>query len=105
MQSIWAIVLVFVWGKFEALYTYVTITEWFFLLLTALGFVAWVLIKKKETFSTRSAVFIFLSLIFSVVVTWFIVANAQSDNPAVYYGLLVIPIGMVVYYFMKKSSS
>ena len=35
MQSVWAIVLVFVWGKFEALYTYVTITEWFFLLLTA----------------------------------------------------------------------
>ncbi len=104
MQSIWAIVLVFVWGKFEALYTYVTITEWFFLLLTALGFVSWVLIKKKERFSFRTSVFMVLALIFSVVVTWFIVANAQSDNPAVYYGLLVIPIGMAVYYFMKKGA-
>jgi APA family basic amino acid/polyamine antiporter len=104
MQSVWAIVLVFVWGKFEALYTYVTITEWFFLLLTALGFVSWVVLKKKESFSIRSYVFIFLALVFSVVVSWFIIANAQSDNPAVYYGLLVIPVGMVVYYFMKKAS-
>ena len=104
MQSVWAIVLVFVWGKFEALYTYVTITEWFFLLLTALGFVSWVVLKKKESFSVRSSIFIFLALVFSIVVSWFIIANAQSDNPAVYYGLLVIPVGMVVYYFMKKAS-
>ena len=104
MQSVWAIVLVFVWGKFEALYTYVTITEWFFLLLTALGFVSWVVLKKKESFSVRSAIFIFLALVFSIVVSWFIIANAQSDNPAVYYGLLVIPVGMVVYYFMKGAS-
>jgi APA family basic amino acid/polyamine antiporter len=104
MQSVWAIVLVFVWGKFEALYTYVTITEWFFLLLTALGFVSWVVLKKKESFTVRSSIFIFLALVFSVVVSWFIIANAQSDNPAVYYGLLVIPVGMVVYYFMKKAS-
>jgi APA family basic amino acid/polyamine antiporter len=104
MQSVWAIVLVFVWGKFEALYTYVTITEWFFLLLTALGFVSWVVLKKKESFTVRSSIFIFLALVFSIVVSWFIIANAQSDNPAVYYGLLVIPVGMVVYYFMKKAS-
>ncbi|MEY4330453.1 MAG: hypothetical protein RL609_1201 [Bacteroidota bacterium] len=104
MQSVWAIVLVFVWGKFEALYTYVTITEWFFLLLTALGFVIYVLGRKKEGLSLRTVIFIVLSFAFSAVVTWFIVANAQSDNPAVYYGLLVIPIGAVVYFVMKSSS-
>lgn len=104
MQSVWAIVLVFVWGKFEALYTYVTITEWFFLLLTALGFVIYVLGRKKEGLSLRTVIFIVLSFAFSAVVTWFIVANAQSDNPAVYYGLLVIPIGAMVYFVMKSSS-
>jgi magnesium-transporting ATPase (P-type) len=66
--------------------------------------VSWVVLKKKESFSIRSYVFIFLALVFSIVVSWFIIANAQSDNPAVYYGLLVIPVGMVVYYFMKKAS-
>lgn len=104
MQSVWAIVLVFVWGKFEALYTYVTITEWFFLLLTALGFVFYVIGRKKENITLRSGIFIVLSFVFSVVVTWFIVANAQSDNPAVYYGLLVIPIGAGVYFIMKSGT-
>ncbi|MBM3429114.1 MAG: amino acid permease, partial [Bacteroidetes bacterium] len=104
MQSVWAIVLVFVWGEFEALYTYVTITEWFFLLLTALGFVIYVLGRKKEELSLRTVIFIVLAFVFSAVVSWFIVANAKSDNPAVYYGLLVIPIGATVYFVMKSSS-
>jgi APA family basic amino acid/polyamine antiporter len=102
MQSIWAIVLVFVWGKFESLYTYVTITEWFFLLMTAVGFIVWVFVKKRAEWNGRAYLFTILALIFASVVSWFIVANAKSDDPAAYYGLLVIPIGAVVYAIMKK---
>jgi APA family basic amino acid/polyamine antiporter len=101
LQSIWAIVLVFFWDGFEDLFTYVTITEWFFLLLTCLGFIALV-VKNREYNTLRNKVYLALSIIFSIVVTWFIFKNATSNNPAAYYGLLVIPIGMGFYYFMKR---
>jgi amino acid transporter len=101
LQSIWAIGLVFFWDGFEDLFTYVTITEWFFLLLTCLGFIALV-VKNREYNTLRNKVYLALSIIFSIVVTWFIFKNATSNNPAAYYGLLVIPIGMGFYYFMKR---
>jgi hypothetical protein len=94
-------VLVFYWGKFESLYTYVTITEWFFLLLTCIGFVA-LAVNQKLLGSFRILIFAFLALLFSVVVIWFISKNALSDDPAAYFGLLVIPVGVVFYYLFKK---
>ncbi len=103
LQSIWAIVLVFYWGKFESLYTYVTITEWFFLLLTCIGFVLMVY-RQKMLGSLRLIVFSILALLFSAVVIWFISKNALSDDPAAYFGLLVIPVGVVFYYIFKNRN-
>lgn len=103
LQSVWAIVLVFYWGKFESLYTYVTITEWFFLLLTCIGFVLMVY-RQKMLGSLRLIVFSVLALLFSAVVIWFISRNALSDDPAAYFGLLVIPVGVVFYYIFKNRN-
>jgi APA family basic amino acid/polyamine antiporter len=103
LQSIWAIVLVFYWGKFESLYTYVTITEWFFLLLTCIGFVLLVY-RQKMLGSGRMIAFSTLALLFSGVVIWFISKNALSDDPAAYFGLLVIPVGVVFYYIFKNRN-
>jgi APA family basic amino acid/polyamine antiporter len=102
LQSIWAIVLVFFWGGFEQLFTYVTITEWFFLLMTCVGFVM-LLVKNNEWNEKRNLIYMVLAVLFSTVVTWFIFKNATSDNPAAYYGLLVIPVGVLFYFWMKKS--
>jgi APA family basic amino acid/polyamine antiporter len=103
LQSIWAIVLVFYWGKFESLITYVTTTEWFFLLLTALGYLK-ITGMQRESWTWRQVIFSLLAILFSSVVIWFIYKNAVSDNPAAYYGLLVIPIGLVVYWLFTRKS-
>lgn len=102
LQSIWAIVLVFIWEGFEDLFTYVTITEWFFLLLTCIGFVM-MIFKNGEQKLPRNQIYLLLAAVFSVVVTWFIFKNATSNNPAAYFGLLVIPVGVVFYYLMKRK--
>ena len=104
LQSIWAIVLVFFWDGFEDLFTYVTITEWFFLLMTCIGFLL-MIFKNGEWKSSRNAAYILIAVIFSSVVSWFIFKNATSDNPAAYYGLLVIPIGIIFYYGMKRAGN
>ena len=102
LQSAWAIVLIFVWGKFEALYTYVTITEWFFLALACSGIFVFRIKKMGQTDGIfKSPLYPVLPVLFIAVVAWFIVKNALSDDPAAYYGLLVIPLGAVVHFVMK----
>jgi amino acid transporter len=105
LQSAWAIVLVFFWGKFEALYTYVTTTEWLFLMAAAAGiFIVRSRQKEKHTgFSVP--LYPVVPALFCLVVGWFIYKNAVSDNPAAYYGLLVIPIGALVYFIFRKSNA
>lgn len=103
LQSAWAIVLIFVWGKFEALYTYVTITEWFFLMLTSAGIFIFRIKKMgNEEGIFKTPVYPLLSSIFIAVVLWFISKNVMSEDPAAYFGLLVIPIG-AIFYFVKSK--
>jgi APA family basic amino acid/polyamine antiporter len=103
LQSVWAIILVFVWGKFESLYTYVTITEWFFLMLACIGLF---LIRKRggmDDTGFRTPLYPILPALFIGVISWFIYANATSENPSAYFGLLAIPIGLIFYYVFKMA--
>ncbi len=102
LQSVWAIILVFVWGKFESLYTYVTITEWFFLMLACIGIFVIRAKKGKATEGFKTPLYPVLPILFIAIVAWFIYANATSDNPSAYFGLLAIPIGMIFYFIFKR---
>lgn len=102
LQSCMAILLVFIWGKFESLYTYVTITEWFFLMLACIGLFIIRQKTKEKADSFKTPLYPVLPAIFIVVIGWFIYANAISDDPAAYFGLLAIPFG-VIFYFIFKS--
>ena len=64
-------------------------------------------IKKQgnEDGGFRTPLYPFLPLIFIEIVHWFVLNNVASDNPAAYFGLLVIPIGAVVYFLYNKLSS
>ncbi|MDZ4823072.1 MAG: amino acid permease [Flavobacteriales bacterium] len=104
LQSVWAILLVFVWGKFESLYTYVTITEWFFLLLTCIGIFMIRRKFKNQESGFRTPFYPVLPIIFIVVVGWFISQNVLSDNASAYSGLLVIPVGILFYYLFKSKT-
>lgn len=104
LQSAWAIVLVFFWGKFEALYTYVTTTEWLFLMAAAAGLFI-VRSRAKSTHEGFSVpLYPVVPVLFCLVVGWFIYKNAVSDNPAAYYGLLIIPVGALVYILFRSRS-
>jgi APA family basic amino acid/polyamine antiporter len=107
LQSMWAIVLVFLWGGFEDIINYVTITEWFFLMLAAVGIFVFRIRKSgNNDGGFKTPLYPLLPLIFIEIVHWFVINNVASDNPAAYFGLLVIPIGAVVYFIygkLKKS--
>ncbi len=103
LQSVWAIFLIFIWENFENLYTYVTITEWLFLLAACFGiFIVRGKMKDQEV-GFKTPLYPILPIIFCVVVAWFISMNAISEDPAAYFGLMVIPIGAVLYFIFKKG--
>ncbi len=103
LQSIWAIVLIMLWGTFSSIIDYVTFVEWLFLLVACIGIF---LIRKKykETPAFKTPLYPFLPIIFIAIIGWFIVRNAVADKAEYYAGLGVIPIGVVVYYIFKSRN-
>jgi APA family basic amino acid/polyamine antiporter len=102
LQSVWSIFLIFLWGRFESLYTYVTTTEWLFLMIACIGIFVVRHKQKDEKPSFKTPFYPILPIIFIGVVAWFIFMNAKSENPSAYFGLLIIPIGLIFYFFYKK---
>lgn len=106
LQSVWAIVLVYFWGDFKDIVNYVTISEFFFLLFTCLSIFIVRYKYKGSRAPFQSVLNPILAAIFCVVVGWFITKNIEAENEAAYYGLLLLPIGVLVYIaFMLYNKS
>lgn len=104
LQSVWAILLVYLWGSFSSIIEYVTFIEWMFLLIACIGIF---IIRKKYKGQPSSFMVPFypiLPLIFIAIVGWFIFRNALADKAEYYAGLLVIPVGVAFYYIFRKVS-
>lgn len=108
LQSVWAMLLVYMWGRFENIINYVTFIEWLFLLIACAGIF---IIRKKykdEPPSFKTPLYPILPILFILIVGWFIFMNAMADKVEYYAGLLVIPVGIIFYYsyrsITKKSN-
>jgi len=103
-QAIWAVILVAIWGSFEAVITYVIFIDWIFFI-----FVAFIVIlfrfKRKDLdrpyktigYPLTSAIFILTSFLFvlnTLIHNW-LYAGA---------GLLFLGLGLPVYYFFKSRN-
>lgn len=101
LQSGWAIVLVFLWGSFGSIIEYVTFVEWMFLLTACLGIFV---VRRKHSDQIpafKVPLYPFTPLLFIGVIGWFIFKNALADKAEYYAGLLVLPIGVLLYYLFK----
>jgi APA family basic amino acid/polyamine antiporter len=103
LQSGWAIALVFLWGTFERLISYVVFTDWIFFAMTAAS--VFVFRRKLPTaerpyrttgYPVTPAIFLAIALLF--------VLNTLLERPAESgAGLLFLALGVPVYYFWKKG--
>jgi basic amino acid/polyamine antiporter, APA family len=118
LQSVWAILLVMLWGKFSSIIEYVTFVEWLFLLVTCVGIFRIRQMAKEKISSMNDPLVLpkteaaaepafktpfypVLPIVFIAIIGWFIVKNAVADKIEYYAGLVVIPVG-VVFYFINK---
>ncbi len=105
LQSGWAIALVFLWGTFERLISYVVFTDWIFFAMTAAS--VFVFRRKLPTaerpyrttgYPVTPAIFLAIALLF--------VLNTLLERPAESgAGLLFLALGVPVYYFWKKGGT
>ncbi|MEY3398566.1 MAG: hypothetical protein RL220_1160 [Bacteroidota bacterium] len=119
MQSVWAIFLVYFWGKFENIINYVTFVEWLFLLIACAGiFVVRYRLKlqksvvldqtepKQDDRTFKTPLYPVVPILFVAIIGWFISQNIFSEQKEVYAGLIVLPVGILFYalfrYFNRK---
>jgi APA family basic amino acid/polyamine antiporter len=122
LQACWAMCLVMLWGKFSSIIEFVTFIEWLFLLLASIGLfmVRYPQLKIKRTSDSNTLdreielnkeekpnfkvpLFPITPLLFIAIVGWFIVMNVQEGKAEYFAGLLVIPVGLIVYALFRSK--
>ncbi|MBM2845376.1 MAG: amino acid permease [Bacteroidetes bacterium] len=104
VQSAWAIILIFFWGTFDELISYVVFTDWIFFGLTA----ASVFILRKRLPDAerpyRTLGYPLTPLFFVAMAAWFVVNTLMEKPEQAWAGLGFLALGVPVYYFWKKKS-
>lgn len=104
-QSLWAIILIFFWGTFESLISYVVFTDGIFFALTA---VAVIILRQRAPNADRpyrTFAYPITPIIFIAIEVWFVL-NALFEKPAESLaGIGFMLVGIPVYYFWKAKNS
>jgi len=101
-QSIWALIILFMWRTFEAVITYVTFIDWIFFFLTAL-IVVMFRIKRKQAHRPFKTPWYPLVPVIFIVTSFLFVLNTLAEN--ILYagaGLGLLALGTPVYFFFKR---
>jgi APA family basic amino acid/polyamine antiporter len=103
MQAVWSSVLI-ASGTYRALFRRVVYTEWIFFGLLALGLI---ILRKKSGFAGSYKVwgYPFVPVLFSVVSFAIVVNQIVSDPKEGLIGLLIVGIGLPVYYFWVNKKT
>lgn len=101
LQSVWAIVLVWFWGTFENLISYVVFTDWIFFALAAAGI--FIFRRRAAAGAYQTPGYPLTPLFFVLLSTWFVL-NTLIERPAqAWAGLISLALGVPVYYFWKRK--
>jgi len=103
-QSIWAVVVILVWGTFEKVITYVTFTDWIFFTATAFIVILFRKSRPDDDRPYRTFGYPITPLIFVVISAWFVV-NTLIEQPLLAgAGLVFLGLGYPVYlYFARRK--
>ncbi|MFC2096710.1 APC family permease [Bacteroidota bacterium] len=105
LQSVWAIVILLLWGTFEDVITYVVFTDWIFFTLAAVAVIV-LRKKKKQMFRPYKTILYPVTPLIFIIISAFIVVNTFIQKPAqAWAGLILIGIGYPVFRYFKKSSN
>lgn len=104
LQSGWAMILLFFWGTFEKLITYVVFMDWIFMTFGAISLFLfrWRGIRKENTYRTIG--YPVTPIIFIGISTWFIIYTIIGRPEQAIAGLILLFLGIPVYLFFKSRN-
>jgi APA family basic amino acid/polyamine antiporter len=103
LQSGWAIFLLFLWGTFEDVITYVVFTDWIFFFLVAVSVFVFRRKRKDEPRPYKTWGYPVTPLIF-IICTFLFVVNTLIEKPLqAWAGLILMTVGIVIYFYFRKS--
>ena len=104
LQSAWAIALIFLWGTFERLISYVVFTDWIFFALTAASIFLFRRRRPEAERPYRTIGYPVTPAVFLGVAALFVL-NTLLERPwESSFGLLFLALGVPVYYFWKRGT-
>jgi len=102
LQSAWAIFLLFFWGTFEDVITYVVFTDWIFFGLVAVSVFVFRVTKKDEPRLYKTWGFPATPIVF-IVCTFLFVVNTLIQKPLqAWAGLILVAVGIMIYFGFRK---
>jgi len=102
-QSIWAIILILFWQRFESLIKYVVFMDWIFMTLAAMSIF---IFRKKLPNADRpykTVGYPIIPLIFILISVWFLVYTLIGKTNEAFAGLGVTAVGLLFYFIFKST--
>lgn len=104
LQSLWAVVLIFFWGTFNELISYVVFTDWIFFGLAA----ASIFVFRKNNAAAerpyRTLGYPVTPLFFIAIAAWFVFKTLFEKPEQAIAGLGFLAVGVPVYFWWKRRS-
>ncbi|MFC2166070.1 APC family permease [Acidobacteriota bacterium] len=105
IQSLWVILLILVWGNFEAVVTYVVFVGWSFVMITALTVIVFRIKRPDAPRPFKTIGYPVTTLVFALALFLFVV-NILIHNPLYSgVGVAIIVSGLPFYYYFKRKKS
>jgi APA family basic amino acid/polyamine antiporter len=102
LQSAWAIFLLFLWGTFEDVITYVVFTDWIFFCLVAVSVFVFRIKMRDEPRPYKTWGYPVTPMLF-IVCTILFVANTLVEKPLqAWAGLILVAVGIIIFFCYKK---
>lgn len=103
-QSLWAIILLLLWGTFEEVITYVTFTDWIFFMLAGFSVILFRSRLKDFPRPYRTFGYPLTPIIFVSIILWFVLNTLIEKPVQAGAGLALLLIGVPFYVVLKRRS-
>jgi APA family basic amino acid/polyamine antiporter len=102
-QSVWAIILIFFWGTFENLISYVVFTDFIFFALTASSIFVFRKRLPNAERPYKTLGYPVTPIIFIAISVWFVLNTLVEKPEQAWAGLGFLALGVPVYYYWKRK--
>ncbi len=102
-QGVWAVIILIMWGTFEAVITYVVFIDWIFFFLTAIIVVLFRIKRKDAARPYKTPLYPLTPIIFIITSFLFVINTLVGNILYAGAGLALLALGTPFYFYFKQK--